>query len=173
MWWRPCSPVSDCASGGVAETPTASPLHWCMGVFPHQCVRQAEPSIASSKVLAVQSLHVLQMELEVLADSHGQHRSSILATLSMPHRDLPPWSRCAGRRDVLAAPRGRTGRIQEDGQENGSEWGAASKPSDLRRVFPAHPIPSLSIGTQPIPLAPQPNVEKRVWSSRSERDKMR
>ncbi len=36
--------------------------------------------MTSGKVLAVQSLHVLQMGLEVLADSHGQHRSSILAT---------------------------------------------------------------------------------------------
>lgn len=55
----------------------------------------------------------------------------------------------------------------------GGNGGPNQQPSDLRRGFLAHPIPGLSIGSQPIPLAPQPNVEKRVWSSRSERDKMR
>ena len=59
-----------------------------MGILPPQGVRKQHPPIARSKVLAMQTLHLLQMELQLFCHSRRQHRAPILPALAMANSDL-------------------------------------------------------------------------------------
>jgi hypothetical protein len=51
-------------------------------------MRKQNSPIALGKVLAMQTSHLLQMELQLFCHSRRQHRAPILTTLAMAHSDL-------------------------------------------------------------------------------------